>query len=50
MLQKYRNDLMGFPTTNGLWATGEGHEMAEVHDAVSAMGGIGGAMGATTPW
>jgi len=29
MLQKYRPDLVKFPTTNGLWATGDGLAMAE---------------------
>jgi len=35
MLEKYRKDLMGYPTTNGLWATGEGHAMAESVGAIT---------------
>jgi len=38
MLKKYRPDLQGFPTTNGLWATGDGLAMAE--DVGAEMVGI----------
>jgi len=34
-MQKYRPDLVSFPTTNGLWATGEGHSMAEAVGATT---------------
>jgi len=29
VLRKYRPDLVGVPTSNGKWATGDGHVLVE---------------------